>query len=344
MQCSDPALLQQLLDRTEVLAGLAEVQLVLHAPGKFPLGTLGPALLMWHQPTRQQLEQEKQQRKQQQQAPGHQQQEVQPQVLPRPQQQQQQQTRRDRKQQQLQQQQRVLWVWCHASYFKQVHDAIQHAITTSSSNNTGQPGVDSPSSAAAAAAAAVDGDALRPLSLAGVSVQSLCSSLRRVELLGTSADFVLRTALQQQQQQGLAAAAATSSPSSSNNSSSSSRVVTHNEVWAALAAAPLSAWQGLPPGCVLGLAALDPRLAKPLKNSGMFDAQGWLPKDSAAAAAAGGGGGEELQRLLSHWPHNGRQLACSVIMCLPILLGCKCEKQHSSTFLFYHMCQLHQAM
>jgi hypothetical protein len=93
-------------------------------------------------------------------------------------------------------------------------------------------------------------------------------------------------------------------------------VASCSEVWAALAAAPLSAWQGLPPGCVLGLAALDPRLAKPLAHSGMFKAPGWLPRDTTAAAAGGaaaGGAaaaavaaGKELQQLLSHWPHNGK--------------------------------------
>jgi hypothetical protein len=206
----------------------------------------------------------------------------------------------------------VLWLWCHASYFKQVHNDIQGCI-----NNPAQQYGHSSAAAAAPAAAAADKTTSQPVSLAGVSVQSLCSSLRRIELLGPSADLVLRTALQQQQQ-GLAAAATSSTPSS--NTSSSSRVAPCHEVWAALAAAPLSSWQGLPSGCVLGLAALDPRLAKPLKHSGMFEVPGWLPRDSAAAAAGDGGAaaaaGRELHRLLSHWPHNGRYLDWSLVMCL----------------------------
>jgi hypothetical protein len=306
LHCSDPVLLQQLLARREVLAGLVEFQVVLHTPGKFPAGTLGPAMMMWHQLPRQQRQQLKQQQQQQQQqrqvdAGSGIQQDLQRQ------QQQQQVSRREARQQQLQQQHRVLWLWCHASYFKQVHEAIQLSISSSRSADQ-QQGVDL--TAAAGSSEAVT----KVVTLTGVTVQSLSSSLRRVELLGPSADQVLQAALQQQQQQqGLAAAAAadTVAPSRHTTSSSSSRVAPHNEVWAALAAAPLSAWQGLRQGCVLGLAALDPRLAKPLRHSGVFEAPGWLPRDPTAAAAgdmsaaAAAAAGKELQRLLGNWPHNG---------------------------------------
>jgi hypothetical protein len=267
---------------------------------------------MWHQPPRQQQQQEKQQRKQQQQQQQEKQQRKQ-------QQQQQQQSRRHKKQQQQLLQHRVLWLWCHASYYKHVHDVIQSTISSSST---------APHAAAAAAAAASSEAVTSAVTCAGVTVQSLSSSLRRVELLGPSADLVLKTALQQQQQ-GLAVAATAeaAAAAAANNvspNSSSSRALPHNEVWAALAAAPLSAWQDLPHGCVLGLAALDPRLAEPLKHSGVFEVPEGLYRDTAAGAAGRGSAagaaaasgasvaaaGKALQQLLGCWPYNGEHAAC----------------------------------
>jgi hypothetical protein len=164
----------------------------------------------------------------------------------------------------------VLWLWCHASCLQQLTDTLAGLIQQQQQCR--------------------------------VTLVSLGSSLRRIELLGPSADAVLRSVVtqqqqwqQQQQQQQQQRAAAVG-----------------NAVWGALSCSPLGVWQSLPQGSVLGLAAVDPRLAKPPRHTGAWGQQPDPSAAAAAAAAAVGEGGEaggqtRLQQLLVQWPGNGEE-------------------------------------
>jgi hypothetical protein len=129
-----------------------------------------------------------------------------------------------------------------------------------------------------------------------------------------------------------------------------------NAVWQCIqSAAAGAATLALPDGAVLGLAAVDPRLATPLRHKGAF-----LPPAAAAAAASTGSGGRQgpmngnasaptavpaaavnvgvsssggdvaqgaLKQLLQHWPGNGEWTAVSRA-CKSSLLACKHPVEH----------------
>jgi hypothetical protein len=321
LPCSDPDLLQKTLSRPEVMAGAVEVQLLMYisqqpaaaaggggsaAPAAngcvdgggggsaapAAAAAIGPVKLMWHpRPHRRQQQQQQQQQQQwdfeqaQQQQEQEQQQKQQPMEVDRPHQQQQQGGRCwQRRQHKQQQELRVLWLWCHASYLQQLTDTLTGLIQQQQQQQQQQQ-----------------------RQQCRVTLVSLGSNLRRVELLGPFADSVLRSVVtqqqlwqqhpqQQQQQQQYPQQQQRAAP-------------VGNAVWGALSCSPLGVWQSLPQGSVLGLAAVDPRLAKPPRHTGAWGQQ---PDPAAApAAAAGHGGGPvgrtALQQLLMHWPANGEE-------------------------------------
>jgi hypothetical protein len=312
MRMTDPVLLQQQLAKPEVFSGAAEVEVVLHQPGKFPAGALGLAKMMWHWKQQQQQHDQKyapqqlQQQGQQKAATG----DLMQIDAGAHQQQQQQQhggagagsgrwkSKQQRKQQQQGQQTRVIWLWCHASYYKQVHDILQQAVHEMARE------IRAAAAAAAAEADTAGAGSSKVLYPAAPTVASLCSSLRRLELVGLSADDVICKVITQQQDWQRQA-------DSSGSSAVPDRRSTQNSIWTAVAAAVGSLQLLLlPPGCVLGVVAVDPRLAKPVRHQ---VPSGAVEPDIQPQVVAGGDAmmptvkdpDRELAYYLQGWPGNG---------------------------------------
>ncbi|KAG2426616.1 hypothetical protein HXX76_012931 [Chlamydomonas incerta] len=299
---SDPARLDALLQRADVICGAAEWGCVVHTPGAFPAGALAPARALWLQHHS---------------AAGSSSSGTAPggggggggvgaaQVA----------AAEADVDAEGWATQCHLWLWVHAAAFGDVWRALHQAAA--SLDSTG-PGGASAASAAVAGGVGGGGGGCG----GSVRIQSRCADLRRLEVVGARAGAALAAVLQPV----ACGSGSSSSGSGSSGGDSDLGAQVWSGVWRSRSAAgcgsgsSTGASRRWPAGAVLGLRAADPRLAAPVRAGvlavavldapspmevGEEAAAAAVAATSAAAVAATALDDRALARQLAGWPEAG---------------------------------------
>ncbi|GLC46043.1 hypothetical protein PLESTB_001024500 [Pleodorina starrii] len=185
---SDPARLDELLDRPEVISGAAEWDLFLHSPGAFPTHPLAPVRALWLTPPTQ----------------------TQTQPRPRPPTPEHSEDLshmvRDQEEEEEEEVDAdgwaprcVLWLWVHAAAFGDVWAALHQAAAQEEAAAAAAMEQEAEVGDAPGADAGGGPGSGRPLHPPRVSIRSRCPDLRRIEVVGAAASAALARVLQPMQ-------------------------------------------------------------------------------------------------------------------------------------------------